>query len=180
MRKISSGGLGFPRPERFTSPAPDQAPSRPARRGVFAAAAAMVQGGMSRHGHGAAGLAPRTPNQRAVLACLSGERRPLTAYQILDRLRGGGIAHPPTVYRALNDLIRLGLVHRVESLNGFVACDHGPGEHRAGFAICRECNAVEEVDLEDPAMAGLAPPGFAVERISLEFAGLCAACAAKG
>jgi Fur family zinc uptake transcriptional regulator len=137
---------------------------------------------MSRPNRG--GGAPRTPNQRAVLDCLAGEHRPLTAYQILDRLRGAGIAHPPTVYRALNDLIRLGLVHRVESLNGFVACDHGPGEHRAGFAICRECSAVEEVELgagagPGTAVAGLAPAGFAVERISLEFGGLCAACAGK-
>jgi Fur family zinc uptake transcriptional regulator len=136
---------------------------------------------MPSHSHGVTvDVAPRTPNQRAVLACLSGERRPLTAYQILDRLRGDGIAHPPTVYRALNDLIRLGLVHRVESLNGFVACDHGPGEHRAGFAICRECNAVEEVELaapQGPAHAAIAPPGFAVERISLEFAGHCPASA---
>ncbi|HVV93447.1 MAG TPA: Fur family transcriptional regulator [Hyphomicrobiales bacterium] len=138
---------------------------------------------MPRHSHGATRTEPRTPNQRAVLACLAGERRPLTAYQLLDRLRGDGIAHPPTVYRALNDLMRLGLVHRVESLNGFVACDHGPGEHRAGFAICRACSAVEEVELaapKGPAVARLAPAGFAVERISLEFAGLCAACAAKG
>jgi Fur family zinc uptake transcriptional regulator len=136
---------------------------------------------MSTHRHHPA-APPLTRNQEAVLACLAGERRPLTAYQILDRVRGGGIAHPPTVYRALNDLIRRGRVHRVETLNGFVACDHGPGDHRAGFAICRECTAVEEVELSGesgPAVAGLAPAGFAVERISLEFAGLCAACAGK-
>jgi Fur family zinc uptake transcriptional regulator len=134
------------------------------------------------HAHAAA-PAELTRNQRAVMACLSAEAQPLTAYQILDRVREAGISHPPTVYRALNELIRAGAVHRVESLNGFVACRHGGHDHRAAFAICRACHSVDEVELAGsgtPDIAAFAPKDFAIERVSLEFEGLCAACAGAG
>jgi len=134
------------------------------------------------HHHERAAL---TRNQREIMDCLQGERKPLSAYQILDRVRAAGISHPPTVYRALNDLIRLGLAHRIESMGSFVACDHDApvaGEHRAGFAICRVCERVTELDLTDKKgrakLDALAPDAFAVESVSLEFSGLCAACAA--
>ena len=132
------------------------------------------------HSHAAGDIPALSRNQQAVMACLSAELRPLTAYQILDRVRETGISHPPTVYRALNELIRAGRVHRVESLSGFVACRHGGHDHRAAFAICRACQTVEEVELAGegvPDVAAFAPSGFAVEQVSLEFEGLCEACA---
>lgn len=131
----------------------------------------------------AAGAPALTRNQRAVMACLGAEPQPLTAYQILDRVRAAGIVHPPTVYRALNELIRAGLVHRIESVSGFVACRHGGHAHRAAFAICRACHTVAEVELagdDTPDVAALAPHGFSVERVSLEFEGLCESCAPAG
>ena len=42
------------------------------------------------------------------------------AYDLLDRLSPDvGSPKPPTVYRALDFLSKLGLVHRVEALNAF-------------------------------------------------------------
>ncbi|HSM41507.1 MAG TPA: transcriptional repressor, partial [Afifellaceae bacterium] len=49
---------------------------------------------------------------------------PLSAYDILDRLRDKGFRAPLQVYRALDKLLALGLVHRLESLNAFIACAH--------------------------------------------------------
>jgi len=58
------------------------------------------------------------------------------AYDLLDRLRPEvGSPKPPTVYRALDFLSRLGFVHRVEALNAFIACDHGHSGHLAEFFI---------------------------------------------
>ena len=51
-----------------------------------------------------------TANQRVVLDELRTGGRPLTAYQLLDRLRVHGFQAPPTVYRALERLLALGLV----------------------------------------------------------------------
>ncbi|MGB3022000.1 MAG: transcriptional repressor, partial [Methyloceanibacter sp.] len=61
-------------------------------------------------------------NQGQILTCLRKAKEPLSAYAILDRVRTAGISHPPTVYRALNELMQKGMVHRVESRSAFIAC----------------------------------------------------------
>ncbi len=122
-----------------------------------------------------------TANQRAVLVELRAERRPLTAYQLLDRLRGHGFAAPPTVYRALERLLAFGLVHRIESLNAYVACCHGPHETAAIFAICRNCGAVVETPAEailHGLSAAAGQRGFAVEEAHVELLGRCSVCRA--
>src|SRR5215510_6075431 len=86
-------------------------------------------------------------NQGQVLSALRKAREPLSAYAILDRVRVAGISYPPTVYRALNELIQLGMVHRLQSRAAFVACDHGSCNGKAAFAICRECGKVVEISL---------------------------------
>src|SRR5690606_9624291 len=63
-----------------------------------------------------------TRNQTLVLDALEKADAPLSAYTILDRLRGDGLRAPLQVYRALEKLLSAGLVHRLESLNAFVAC----------------------------------------------------------
>ena len=64
----------------------------------------------------------RGENDEIVFAALSKADRPLTAYDLLGRLRTKGITAPPTVYRSLDRLIKDGRAHRLESLNAFVAC----------------------------------------------------------
>ncbi len=127
--------------------------------------------------------APETPaltrNQQEILSCLRAAKQPLGAYAILDRVRGAGIAAPTTVYRALNDLIGFGLVHRLESWNAFVACEHQAHSEQTAFAICRECRKVVEIELRADQLSVLcsfAPKDIAIERITLEFGGLCAGC----
>ena len=118
-------------------------------------------------------------NQGQVLSCLRKAKAPLSAYAILDRLRVAGISYPPTVYRALNDLIELGMVHRLQSRAAFVACDHGSCNGKAAFAICRECGKVVEISLSDKderELLALTPKDIAAEQITLEIAGLCASC----
>ena len=118
-------------------------------------------------------------NQGQVLSCLRKAKAPLSAYAILDRLRTAGISYPPTVYRALNDLIELGMVHRLESRSAFVACDHGSCNGKAAFAICRECGKVVEISLSDKEerqLLALTPKHITAEQITLEIAGLCASC----
>jgi Fur family transcriptional regulator, zinc uptake regulator len=118
-------------------------------------------------------------NQGQVLSCLRKAKAPLSAYAILDKLRTAGISYPPTVYRALNDLIELGMVHRLESRSAFVACDQGSCNGKAAFAICRECGKVVEISLsekDERELLGLTPKHIAAEHITLEIAGLCVSC----
>ena len=79
-----------------------------------------------------------TKNQALVFGKLSDASGPLTAYALLDNLRENGFRAPLQVYRALDKLVDYGLVHRLESLNAFVACRHkGCADHKtAAFAIC--------------------------------------------
>jgi Fur family zinc uptake transcriptional regulator len=120
-------------------------------------------------------------NQSEILSCLRKAKEPMSAYAILDRVRTAGISHPPTVYRALNDLMRKGMVHRLESRSAFVACGHGGCDGKLAFAICRQCGKVVEIPLSDDHQAsllGLVPDEIAPERVTLEIAGLCEACRA--
>ena len=118
-------------------------------------------------------------NQGEILTCLRQAKEPMSAYAILDRVRDVGISHPPTVYRALNDLMQKGMVHRLQSRSAFVACDHGACDGKFAFAICRRCDKVVEIPLSDDDQAGLlglAPDEISPEKVTLEIAGLCVAC----
>ena len=70
-----------------------------------------------------------TPLRRAVLALVLQAERPLTAYQLLERLQTARRAAPPTIYRALDFLLARRLVHRIERLGAFVACAEPDHEH---------------------------------------------------
>ncbi|MDV6332449.1 Fur family transcriptional regulator [Asticcacaulis sp. 201] len=107
---------------------------------------------------------------------------PIKAYDVIDRFHPDGAAKPPTVYRALSFLEQMGLIHRIESLNAFVACDthdHSfPNGHTAAFLLCECCGQSEEIaipslpDVETRATQ----TGFLVNRVTLEVRGLCHAC----
>ena len=124
-----------------------------------------------------------TPLRRRVLELLIDAGGPAKAYDLLDGLKSkaGATAKPPTVYRALDFLTRLGLAHRVESLNAFVACDVGACARTTIFLICDACGGAEESDaghaLVDVAEAAT-HARFAITRTMIEAHGVCAACRA--
>jgi len=118
-------------------------------------------------------------NQSEILSCLRDTGEPMSAYAILDRVRKSGISHPPTVYRALNDLMKKGMVHRLESRSAFVACGHGACDGKFAFAICRACDKVVEISLTDEdqkRLFGLAPDEIRPEQVTVEIAGVCEDC----
>jgi len=126
-----------------------------------------------------------TRNQSLVFAALEGARAPLSAYAILDAVREEGIRAPQQVYRALDKLIELGLIHRLESLNAFVACchpdPHGHDHAVAAFSICEGCGKVGEMTdagLIDRLKRLAAADGFQIRATTLEVRGLCADCRA--
>ena len=88
-----------------------------------------------------------TKNQQMVLTILNKADMPLSAYSILDGLREFGFKAPLQVYRALDRLIELGKVHRIESMNAFIACEHSLCQvsDMTAFTICEKCEKVSEV-----------------------------------
>lgn len=118
-------------------------------------------------------------NHELVFAALQKNEKPLTAYELLDRLRPKGISAPPTVYRALDRLIEDGLAHRLESLNAFVACAHPHHGASAMFTICNKCGTAEEFSdssLNKRILGWARDAGFGLERAVLELRGLCRDC----
>ncbi|KQZ54787.1 Fur family transcriptional regulator [Rhizobium sp. Root149] len=124
-----------------------------------------------------------TKNQTLVLDVLTRSEGPLSAYTILDKLRDHGFRAPLQVYRALEKLLEFGLVHRLESLNSFVACAHR--EHTCcshgtvAFAICESCGHVSEFHdhvIDDQLNQWTRGKGFKPSKTTIEIRGLCAAC----
>lgn len=125
-----------------------------------------------------------TRNQSLVLGVLKQAAAPRSAYDILDGLRGEGMRAPLQIYRALDKLMEKGLVHRLESLNAFVACsdphDHGTHAHGVtAFAICEDCGAVTEFHdavIETRLAAWQKTEHFKPEKTTIEIRGHCRAC----
>jgi len=120
-----------------------------------------------------------TAARRRVLEMLLHAGQPAKAYDLMSGFEpGGAAAKPPTVYRALEFLERHGFVHRIESLNAYVACRHDGQAHQAAFLICDCCGATREV--EPSASPGLskqaAAAAFAISGVTIEAHGLCADC----
>jgi Fur family transcriptional regulator, zinc uptake regulator len=106
------------------------------------------------------------------------------AYDLQDDLqaRHGRVA-PTTIYRALDFLMAQRLVHRVDAMNAFVACDHDHPHARAMLVVCARCGDVSEWH-DDQALSALdtrlqqAHPGFADSTIEIK--GTCRDCAGAG
>ncbi|WP_152480176.1 Fur family transcriptional regulator [Halomonas sp. THAF12] len=121
-----------------------------------------------------------TPIRQRVLQIIADTRGGLKAYELLDRLATEhASARPPTVYRALEFLIDQGLVHRIESLNAYVACPCPEHAHGFQLLICRDCGRVEELhldDINDRLGQRARELGFVVHRQTIELLGQCEAC----
>ncbi len=128
----------------------------------------------------AEGTAPNlTKNQRLVMEALAGASQPLGAYALLDELREHGLKAPLQVYRALDQLIELRLVHRLESLNAWTVCCDNHHKETPVFAICNDCGIVTEYfdeQLSNDISQLSERSGFVPERSVIEIHGQCDKC----
>jgi Fur family zinc uptake transcriptional regulator len=118
--------------------------------------------------------------RRNVFMTVLSAERPLTAYEILDLLRPKDpSATPAGVYRSLDFLTELSLVHRIESARSFIACAMPDHAHPSQMLVCRSCGTV--VETEDSRVVRATESlgrrlGFALDRDTIEFVGLCSSC----
>ncbi len=108
----------------------------------------------------------------------------IKAYDLIHNLSSADHSiKPPTVYRSLAFLLEQGFIHRIESLNGFVACNH-PGEaHETLLMLCRACGHIQEMHLENISLAldhAAENQGFAISAKVVELHGLCRDCQRAG
>ena len=122
-----------------------------------------------------------TVTREAVLTLLWQSHRPLGAYQIQDqlsKLMAKPIA-PPTVYRAIEFLFDLSLIHRLPSLNAYIGCPFPSSHHSNLFMICNECGSAAEMAdaaLNEVLQAASNKANFVLQSQSVELFGRCPQC----
>ena len=125
-----------------------------------------------------------TKNQQIVLDLVEKSSEPLKAYSILFNVQKKGLKAPLQVYRALDKLVEIGKIHKIESRNAFVACKNSNCvvSNATAFSICESCEKVTEINnsklskylsnFEDNS-------GMKYSKYNLEFFGLCKKCKNK-
>ena len=124
-----------------------------------------------------------TKKQSQVMETLTKASRPLGAYTILDELRDDGFKAPLQVYRTLDQLISLGFVHRLESLNAYIVCQletcSSSDNLNTSFMICELCGLAQELPhthVEVAVQILLDKLNFTPSKSTIEIRGLCNAC----
>jgi Fur family zinc uptake transcriptional regulator len=120
-------------------------------------------------------------NQQIVLEIIERAKEPLKAYSILFNVQKKGINAPQQIYRALDKLIEIGKIHKIESKNAFVACKNANCEvsKATAFSICESCEKVEELNdlkLSKYLSSYSDKTGMKYKKYNLEFFGLCKNC----
>ncbi|WP_298642942.1 transcriptional repressor [uncultured Cardiobacterium sp.] len=124
-----------------------------------------------------------TPIRKQVLELVLDYPNVVKAYEILaDLQKSKRSAAPPTVYRALDFFVHIGVLHRAESLNGYVICSHFGEEHTSVILNCTVCGTTEELTAQEPVdilLAFCRERGFTVQDGPLVLSGECARCHTK-
>ena len=123
-------------------------------------------------------------NQQIIFDIIDKSPEPMKAYSILFNVQKKGIKAPLQVYRALDKLVEIGKIHKIESRNAFIACQNSRCQvsKATAFSICDSCDKVTEItnsslskylsNFKDKA-------GMKYSKYNLEFFGLCKKCITK-
>jgi Fur family zinc uptake transcriptional regulator len=124
-----------------------------------------------------------TPIRQHVLTLLLEAGRSLKAYELLEAMKQlYPQAKPPTVYRALDFLVEEGLIHRLDAVNAWTACQDVSGHHHDLLIVCTRCGKVAELSaplishqLQDMIHAA----GFIQTTSETELRAMCKDCSQK-
>ena len=122
-----------------------------------------------------------TPREK-VLTVLMLSKHPLGAYEIKERLSTSmHEVKPATIYRAIEFWEKHGFIHKVNSLNAYVACHHEHRHHPASYTlfICDSCDESFELDTQkivSTLKCELNRKNFSLASSSTEIRGVCSSC----
>tara|TARA_B100000902_G_scaffold235480_1_gene223164 strand:- start:284 stop:664 length:381 start_codon:yes stop_codon:yes gene_type:complete len=121
-------------------------------------------------------------NDRIVLKILkNNKKRPLSAYDILDKFLRIKKIQPATVYRSLKNLIDQNLVHKINLTNKYIVRNEFPSENDVTtIAVCDKCNDYEEIVMNKYKMSLayniLDLKKFSLENFVVEIVSECKQC----
>ena len=123
-------------------------------------------------------------NQQIIFDIIDKSSEPLKAYAILFNVQKKGIKAPLQVYRALDKLVEIGKIHKVESRNAFIACQNSSCQisKATAFSICEVCEKISEISnskLSKYLSNFSDNTGMKYSKYNLEFFGLCIKCFTK-
>lgn len=121
-----------------------------------------------------------TEPRKLTLQVIAQHGQPIGAYDVIEAI--GEITakpKPTTVYRAIDFLQHQGFIHKIESMNAFVACHAGHNHRGSQFVICNDCGSAKEIHLCNlPAdlQEQLKKSGFDMAYWNTEIHGVCNQC----
>ena len=120
-------------------------------------------------------------NQQIIFDIIHNSSEPLKAYSILFNVQKKGIKAPLQVYRALDKLVELGKIHKIESRNSYIACEHKNcnSSTSTSFLICETCDQVSELtqkNLPSYFAKQSEQADFKYAKHNLEIFGVCRDC----
>ena len=123
-------------------------------------------------------------NQKIIFDLIDQSSEPLKAYAILFNVQKKGIKAPLQVYRALDKLVEIGKIHKIESRNAFIACQNSSCQvsKATAFSICESCEKVTEVSNSNLSkyLSNIKDKeGMKYHKYNLEFFGLWKKCKNK-
>lgn len=119
-------------------------------------------------------------NSDMVLNIIKQSDQSLTAYAILELFNKKKKVQPMTVYRALNDLMEKGTVHKSNQNKTFLLCNHNHHkEHNPAIAICKKCGDSEELksELFTNLLKKIPLKKYSFSSYEVEVATICRGCA---
>ena len=123
-------------------------------------------------------------NQQIIFDLIDKSPEPMKAYAILFNVQKKCIKAPLQVYRALDKLVEIGKIHKIESRNAFIACQNSSCHvsKATAFSICESCEKVTEINnssLSKYLSNFKDKAGMKYSKYNLEFFGLCKKCITK-
>lgn len=120
-----------------------------------------------------------TPGRLSLLLLLAKADRPLAIHDIILYSKGG--LNQATIYRALDSLLSVGIVQRVDMQHAHAHYELALGAKHHHHLICKQCGRVEDVEHCDvsaieQAVLKKSKLFASIQTHSLEFFGLCKKC----
>ena len=86
-------------------------------------------------------------NDQQALNILKKHSKGLSAYGLLNELQKNRNIKPMTVYRSLNNLKKMGAVHKSNQSKTYFVCNSSAKDkHNPAVAVCKKCEKTEELN----------------------------------
>ena len=123
-------------------------------------------------------------NQKIIFDLIDKSGGPMKAYSILFNVQKKGIKAPLQVYGALDKLVEIGKIHKIESRNAFIACQNSScqiSKATAFFNLWKlwKCIWNSNSKLSKYLSNFSDDSGMKYSKYNLEFFGLCKKCKSK-